>query len=40
MRAISRTTGVARQTISDLLESIGQVTSDYQAKAFVDLPCK
>lgn len=40
MRAISRTTGVARQTISDLLESAGKAASDYQAQAFVDLPCK
>ena len=39
MRAISRTTGVARQTISDLLESIGQAASEYQAQAFVNLPC-
>lgn len=40
MRAISRTTGVARQTISDLLENAGKVASNYQAQAFVDLPCK
>jgi IS1 family transposase/lambda repressor-like predicted transcriptional regulator len=40
MRAINRTTGVARQTISDLLENVGKAASDYQAKAFVDLPCK
>jgi IS1 family transposase len=39
MRAVSRTTGVARQTISDLLEDIGQAASDYQARAFVNLPC-
>jgi len=40
MRAISRTTGVARQTISDLLENVGKAASDYQAQAFVNLPCK
>lgn len=40
MRAICRATGVARQTISDLLESAGKAASDYQAAAFVDLPCK
>ena len=40
MRAINRTTGVARQTISDLLVNIGQAASDYQAKALVNLPCK
>lgn len=40
MRAISRTTGVARQTISDLLEQVGQAASEYQARAFVNLPCK
>lgn len=40
MRAISRTTGVARQTISDLLEVVGQAASEYQAKVFVNLPCK
>jgi len=40
MRAICRTTGVARQTISDLLENAGKAASDYQARAFVNLPCK
>lgn len=40
MRAINRTTGVARQTISDLLENVGRAASDYQAKAFVNLGCK
>jgi len=40
MRAISRTTGVARQTISDLLEDTGRAASDFQAKAFVNLPCR
>ena len=40
MRSINRTTGVARQTISNLLEDVGQAASDYQAKAFVNLLCK
>lgn len=40
MRAISRTNGVARQTISDLLESAGKAASEYQSKTLVDLPCK
>jgi len=40
MRAICRATGVARQTISDLLENVGQAASDYQARVFVNLPCK
>jgi IS1 family transposase len=40
MRAISRTTGVARQTISDLLENVGKAASDYQARTLVNLPCK
>ncbi|MGC2484882.1 MAG: DDE-type integrase/transposase/recombinase [Acidimicrobiales bacterium] len=40
MRAICRTTGVARQTISDLLEKVGQAASDYQARTFINLPCE
>ncbi len=40
MRAISRTTGVARQTISGLLENIGKATSDFQNRTLVNLPCK
>lgn len=40
MRAINRMTGVACQTISDLLESAGKVASDLQAKAFANLGCK
>lgn len=40
MRAINRATGVARQTISDLLENVGRAASDYQAEAFVRLGCK
>ncbi len=40
MRSINRVTGAARQTISDLLENLGQVASDYQARAFINLSCK
>ncbi len=40
MRAVNRTTGVARQTISDLLESIGQACSEYQDDAFRNLGCQ
>jgi len=40
MRAICRATGVARQTISDLLENVGNAASDYQARTVVNLPCK
>src|ERR1039458_9765938 len=39
MRAVNRTTGVARQTISDLLDSIGQACSEYQDGAFRNLGC-
>jgi IS1 family transposase len=40
MRAIYRTTGVARQTINDLLQAVGEAASEYQAKTMVDLPCR
>lgn len=40
MRAISRTAGVARQTISDLLENFGRAASNYQARTPINLPCK
>ena len=40
MRAVCRTTGVARQTVSDLLENIGQACSEYQDAAFRNLNCK
>lgn len=40
MRSISSVTGVARQTISDLLENIGRAASDFQASAFVDISSK
>ena len=37
MRAVNRTTGVARQTISDLLESIGAACSEYQDGVLTNL---
>ena len=37
MRAVSRTTGVARQTISDLLENVGFACSEYQDYALRNL---
>ena len=40
MRSKNRVIGVARQTISDLLENVGQATSDFQVRSFVNLPCK
>lgn len=40
MRAINRTTGVARQTISDLLENVGFACSEFQDGAFNNLGCK
>lgn len=40
MRAVTRTTGVARQTVSDLLENIGQACSEYQDAALSNLDCK
>ena len=40
MRAISRTTGVARQTIADLLEQIGQTASEYQDPKLRNLSCR
>ena len=40
MRATSRLTGVAINTVVKLLRDAGRVCSDYQDKAFVKLPCK
>jgi IS1 family transposase len=39
MRAVSRVTGVARQTVSDLLEDVAQACSEYQDFAFRNLTC-
>jgi IS1 family transposase len=40
MRAVSRVTGVARQTISDLLENAGLACSEYQDRTLRNLPCE
>lgn len=40
MRAVSRMTGVSRNTIDKLLIDLGRVCSEYQDKAFVNLKCK
>jgi len=40
MRAVSRMTGVSRNTIDKLLCDLGAACSEYQDKAFVNLPCK
>jgi IS1 family transposase len=40
MRAVSRMTGVARNTIDKLLVDLGGVCSVYQDRAFRNLPCK
>src|SRR5438067_1224780 len=40
IRAISRMTGASKNTISRLLEDAGEAFSEYQDRAFHDLPCK
>lgn len=40
MRAVSRMTGVARNTINKLLVDLGMACSEYQDKAFHNLSCK
>ncbi len=40
MRAVSRMTGVARNTINKLLVDLGGVCREYQDKAFRNLTCK
>ena len=40
MRAVSRMTGIARNTINKLLVDLGGACSEYQDKAFVNLKCK
>lgn len=40
MRAVSRMTGVARNSINKLLVDLGAACSEYQDKAFRDLSCK
>jgi IS1 family transposase len=40
LRAIAGLTGVSKNTIVKLLEDAGEAFSDYQDRAFRDLPCK
>jgi hypothetical protein len=40
IRAIVRMTGASKNTIVELLEDAGEAFSDYQDRAFHDLPCK
>ena len=40
LRAIARLTGASKNTIVKLLEDAGEAFSDYQDKAFRNLPCK
>jgi hypothetical protein len=40
MRAITRMTGVSRNTINKLLCDLGRACFEYQDKAFRNLPCK
>ena len=40
IRAIVRMTGASKNTIVKLLEDAGEAFSDYQDRAFHDLPCK
>jgi IS1 family transposase len=40
IRATVRLTGVAKNTVTKLLVEIGRACSEYQDKAFVNLPCK
>ena len=40
IRAITRLTGVSKNTVAKLLVDAGQACSDYQDRALRDLPCK
>jgi hypothetical protein len=40
LRAITRMTGVHRTTVTNLLRDLGRACSEYQDKAFRNLPCK
>jgi IS1 family transposase len=40
LRAVTRITGVSINTVTKLLIDVGQACSDYQDKAFRNLPCK
>jgi hypothetical protein len=39
IRSVLRMTGIARNTITDLLVSLGAACAEYQDKALNDLPC-
>jgi IS1 family transposase len=40
IRAVSRMTGIARNTITDLLVALGEACAEYQDKTLRKLPCK
>jgi len=40
IRAVSRMTGIARNTISDLLVDLGAACAEYQNEALQNLPCR
>src|ERR1035438_4484591 len=40
IRAVSRMTGIARNTITDLLVALGEACAEYQDKTLRNLPCK
>jgi len=40
LRAITRLTGVSKNTLAKLIEDAGQAFSDYQDRMFRNLPCK
>ena len=40
MRSVTRMTGIHRTTIMNLLRDLGRACSEYQDKAFRNLPCK
>src|SRR4051794_808797 len=40
LRAVTRMTGVHRTTVMNLLRDLGRACSEYQDKAFRNLPCK
>jgi IS1 family transposase len=40
VRAVSRMTGIARNTITDLLVALGETCAEYQDKALRNLPCR
>jgi len=40
LRAITRLTGVSKNTLAKLMEDVGQAFSDYQDRMFRNLPCK